>query len=92
MTLLIYVKTDLHTVKAQGAVGKTFVTQDLGQTVKGHDLILELVARQRLLATLLLTLYDGLHLLICETAVAAYHCTCYAGAFYHAGISHLQDH
>ena len=90
MSCLVYVKTDLYTVKTQGSVLETFCTQYLGKTVQGHYLCLELIARQFILTALLLTLNDCLNLLIGKTAVAAYHGACYAGAFYHAGIGHFK--
>ena len=92
MSLLINVKPDLHAVKTECTIRKTLVTQYLGQTVKSHYLILELIAGKRFLATLLLTLYDGLHFLISKTAVAANHCPGYAGTLYHTGICHLHYH
>ena len=92
MSLLINVKAYLDTVKAECSIYKTLVTQYLGQTVQGHYLVLEFIAGKFLLTALLLTLYDGLHLLISKTSVAANHCPGYAGTLYHTGISHLNYH
>ena len=89
MSLLINVKPHLNTVKTQGTICKTFLPQDLGQRIKSHYLILELIAGQRFLLTLLLPLNYSLYFLVCEPTVTSNNGTRYTGTFYNTSVCHL---